>query len=123
MHTHVLFYRLIAPIYGWYGGYGTRRNDGKEETEQLSNPVNYITYENIEKETLDSAALGITGSFGKRVVFGDVPVLTTPTPDTAQPADHTTLVGIAGGTAVAVPLLVLLIVIIAVVGGRRRKPK
>ena len=113
---------MIITLYGWYGGYGTRRDNGEEETKQLSNPVNYITYENVEKETLDSAALAITSSFGVDFVIGDAPVSTTPTPDTAQPADHTTLVGIAGGTTVAVLLIVLLIVIIAVVG-RRRKPK
>ena len=123
IHTCTIYCRLIITIYGWYGGYGTRHNNGKEETEQLSNPVNYITYENVEKEALDRAAQAMTSSFGINVVVGDVPVSTTPTPDTAQPAGHTTLVGIAGGTAVAVLVLVLVIVIIAVFGGRRRKPK
>ena len=110
-------------VYGWFGGYGTRYNDGKEETRQLSNSVNYVTYDGVEEGKLSSAAAAVASATGIRIIIGDVPVSSpTADPPPAAPADNTALVGIASGSVVAILLIVLLIVSITVFG-RRRKPK
>lgn len=107
-------------IYGWYGGYGPRDNNGKEGLQETT--VVYITYGGLEDDTLNRVTSALSGSMGFEVVIGEVPV-STPTADVTQPAaDNTTLAGIVGGASVAVLLLVLLIVTL-VVFGRRRKPR
>ena len=107
-------------IYGWYGGYGPRENNGKEGSQETS--VVYITYDGLEDGDLNKVTSALSDSVGFEVVVGEVPV-STPTADVTQPAgDNTALAGIAGGAAIAVLLLVLLIVVI-VVFGRRRSPR
>ena len=113
---------LVVSVYGWYGGYGTRYDNGKEETRELSNSVSYVTYSEVEEGAIASAvsAAGI-GNF--EIIVGDVPVSSpTAEPPTAAAADNTLLVGIISGAVVAVLLIILLIVVISVFG-RRRKPK
>ena len=108
-------------IYGWYGGYGPRNDNGKEQTDKLSNSVIYITYENIEKESLDSVAAVLANSLGIDVAIGDVPETSAP-PVTSQPENNTVLVGIVSGAVVS-GLLILLSIVIIYAAGRRRKPK
>ena len=107
-------------VYGWYGGYGTRYNNGKEETRELSNSVNYVTYNGVEEEKIARAVSNAAGDFD--IVVGDVPVSSpTAEPPTASTGDTLT-VGIISGAVVAVLLIILLIVTITVFG-RRRNPK
>ena len=108
-------------IYGWYGDYGTRYDNGQEETRDFSNSVSYITYDAVNEDDLNKATAALSASTGINVAIGEVPV-STPTPDITQPPNNNTLlVGIAGGTTVAILLIVLLIVIIVVAGRRRTK--
>ena len=109
-------------VYGWYGTYGTRYNNGEEESRDLSNSVIYVTYEDVNKESLDRVADVLTESTGIEVVIGDVPETVLPSETNPPPANNTAVVGIASGTVVVVLLLVLLIVSVIVLG-RRRKPK
>lgn len=109
-------------VYGWYGTYGTRYNNGEEEGRDLSNSVIYVTYEDVNKESLDSVAYVVTESSGIEAVIGDVPETVLPPGTNQQTANSTATVGIASGAVVIVLLLVLLIVSI-IVFGRRRKPK
>lgn len=115
-----IFHRLLLTVYGWYGGYGPRYNNGKEGSEETS--VVYITYEGLDDNALSSVSSYLRESAGVEVVIGDVPV-TTPTADATQPTgNNTALVGIVGGVVVAILVLVLLIVIITVYG-RKRNPR
>jgi hypothetical protein len=113
---------LIVSVYGWYGGYGTRYDNGKEETQELSNSVSYVTYSEVEEGAIASA-VSAAGNSDFEISVGDVPVSSpTAEPPTAAAADNTLLVGIISGAVVAVLLIILLIVVISVFG-RRRKPK
>ena len=114
---------LVVSVYGWYGGYGTRYDNGKEETRELSNSVSYVTYSEVEEGAIASA-VSAAGNSDLEISVGDVPV-SSPTaepPTAAAAADNTLLVGIISGAVVAVLLIILLIVVISVFG-RRRKPK
>ena len=118
---------LVVSVYGWYGGYGTRYDNGKEETRELSNSVSYVTYSEVEEGAIASAVsaagnlIVVDGDLD--ISVGDVPVSSpTAEPPTAAAADNTLLVGIISGAVVAVLLIILLIVVISVFG-RRRKPK
>ena len=115
---------LVVSVYGWYGGYGTRYDNGKEETRELSNSVSYVTYSEVEEGAIASAVSAAGNSIGNlEISVGDVPVSSpTAEPPTAAAADNTLLVGIISGAVVAVLLIILLIVVISVFG-RRRKPK
>ena len=109
-------------VYGWYGGYGTRYNNGKEETRELSNSVNYVTYNGVEEGKIARAVSDAASNAGFDIVVGDVPVSSpTAEPPTASTGDTLT-VGIISGAVVAVLLIILLIVAITVFG-RRRNPK
>lgn len=106
-------------VYGWYGGYGTRYNNGKEETRELSNSVNYVTYNGVDEAKIAGAVSDVKDF---DIVVGDVPVSSpTAEPPTASTGDTLT-VGIISGAVVAVLLIILLIVAITVFG-RRRNPK
>ena len=110
-------------VYGWYGGYGTRYDNGREETRDLSNSVSYVTYSEVEEGAITSAVSAAGMIAGFEISVGDVPVSSpTAEPPTAAAADNTLLVGIISGAVVAVLLIILLIVVISVFG-RRRKPK
>ena len=114
----------MVSVYGWYGGYGTRYDNGKEETRELSNSVSYVTYSEVEEGAIASAVSAAGMIPGFEISVGDVPV-SSPTaepPTAAAAADNTLLVGIISGAVVAVLLIILLIVVISVFG-RRRKPK
>lgn len=106
-------------VYGWYGGYGTRYDDGKEDTEEFSNSVSYITYDDIA-DAINTVAERLAASTGIDLSIGEVPSSTS---ETTQPAaDNTLLVGIVAGSTVAALIIVLLIVIFIVLG-RRKKAK
>ena len=112
-------------VYGWFGSYGTRHNSGKEDTRELSNSVNYVSYDSVEQDSIASAVSAAAAQADIEIVVGDLPASSPATEEPTSPAepDNTLLlVGVASGSAVAILLLILLIVVISVFG-RRRKPK
>ena len=116
-------HRLIMNVYGWFGSYGTRHNSGKEDTQELSNSVNYVSYDSVEQDSIASAVSAAAAQADIEIVVGDLPASSPTTEEPTSPAEPVLmLVGIASGSAVAILLLILLIVVISVFG-RRRKPK
>ena len=118
-----LVHRLTVNVYGWYGGYGTRYNSGKEPSQDLTNSVNYVSYSGVKQGSITSAVSAAGKHTGIDMEVIEVPVSTPTTEPTSPPAsDNTMLVGIVSGTVVVILLIVLLLIII-IIWGRRRQPK
>ena len=106
-------------MYGWYGDYGPRSDNGKEQTNKLSASVRYLVFTDTQK---DSLATGVQSfhnfDFGVELDTSD-PITEPTTTDSGGFFSDTGVVGIICGTVLLVLIIALVVVLLLVF--RRRK--
>ena len=126
-HTHTHSYDVI--IYGWYGEFDPRENNGEISARELStsppSPIQYVEYNQELFELVIESNEFNPLTF--RVEFVPNPETTTTT-TTKEPTPNgglsmEVILGVAVGGALGGLLILLIIVIVCVFGRRRDKPK
>ena len=111
-------------MYGWYGDYGPRFDNGKEQTNQISASVRYLVFTDTQKESLAVDVQSLHNfDFGVELDTSD-PVTEPTTTESGGFFNDTGVVGIICGTVLLVLIIALVIVLLLVFRRRKRnKPK
>ena len=108
-------------MYGWFGDYGPRNEDGAQPTNVISTSVKYITYTDTDKESLAESVADLHG-FDFGITLDDT-ATEEPGEKPANQLFNVQLTVVIVSVAGVLALVIILTIILIAKFGRRRQPK